>query len=234
MFPQTAIFPSASIFQFQHGIFFLSIQIFFFFPFLGRQQVEITDEIRVQGNHFRLEFVEEGFHLAFLSLFPVLVRVQFQGVEIGFAGAGDDDAGEAAVVRDAEDVFEGTPFYAFDVATVGAPVHVGGMHFFLIVDVFVEEAFPDGDLGAPADADEVAVADGEGGAGLAEEVIVDFFRHAEVPDGHGFVLAGGAHVAAFSVDGDGADGTAVGEHFHEGGCGVGGPEGYGAVLVAHV
>lgn len=138
-----------------------------------------------------------------------LIRVQFQRVEIWFPRAGNYDRAEAVGVRDAEDVFEGAEAEAFYALAGGTPGHVGALDLFLGGRGLGEEAAPDGGLGAPADGCETGVGDSDGGGGLTCEVAVDFFKSADVPDGHFEVLPGGDHVATFAVDGYGTDRTFV-------------------------
>jgi hypothetical protein len=75
--------------------------------------------------------------------------------------------------------------------------------------------FEDGDLRTPSNSGKVAVADGDGGAGLPEVACVNFFEHADVPDGHAAVLACGDHVPTRAVNCKTSYGSVVWEEFDE-------------------
>ena len=166
--PQTTILSPAPLRHLRHRILRLSIQILFLLPRFRRNQIQVPDEIRIQRDHLRLEFVEQGLDLGFLALLGRFVGIEFQGVEIGFAGPWHNDAGEAGRVRDPEDVFERAPAHALDALARAAPGHVGALDFGARGSSGLgEEVAPDGDLGAPAYGCETAVADGDGGAGVA-------------------------------------------------------------------
>lgn len=124
-----------------------------------------------------------------MTLLGVFVGVCFEGIKVGFASAGDDDACEALVVRYPEDIFVRAPAEIFDALAVATPRHVGGLDFLGVSGCGVEEAAPDTDLCAPADGCQAAVTDGNGGTGLVARVRMDFTVHADVPNLHLEVLA---------------------------------------------
>lgn len=236
--PQTAVLAPAPrlVLQAPQRVVVVGLAVEIFLPLALRRgrEVQPADVVLVQGDHVRLQLVEQGLDLRLLPLLRRLVRVHFERVEVRLARARHDDAAEAFVVRYAQHVLERAPPHAFDPFPFPAPRHVRRLDFFLVRGRAVEEAFPDGNLRAPSHGREVAVADLHARPRLPQEVIVDFAELADVPDAHLQVGAGGDHVVAGSIDGGGADGAAVGEEFDERGGGVGGPECDGAVLVAEV
>ncbi|KAF4121964.1 LOW QUALITY PROTEIN: peptidyl-tRNA hydrolase, PTH2 family [Geosmithia morbida] len=86
-------------------------------------QVEVADEVGVEGDHVGLELVEQALDLGLLALLGRLEGVGLEGVKVGLAGAGDDDGGEALVVPDAQDVLVGAPPDALHATALAAPRH---------------------------------------------------------------------------------------------------------------
>ena len=147
--------------------------------------------------------MEERAHFAFLTLLDALVRVGFQRVEVGFAGAWDEDGSEAIRVRDSEDVFVRTEAESLDSGPFTAPGHVRALGFGMVIggvgSVGIgagEEIPPDTSLGAPAHSYAIAVADGKGGARLADKVSIELLVGSDVPNFHLLILARRHHVSA--------------------------------------
>ena len=74
---------------------------------LARRRVR-AHELGVERDHVRLQLVEQALDLALAARLLVLERIRLRAVEVGLAGARDEDAGETRGMSDGEDVLVGT------------------------------------------------------------------------------------------------------------------------------
>jgi hypothetical protein len=126
-------------------------------------------------------------------------------------------------MRYTENILKRTVTHARNRLTLPAPRHIWGGNLWLgcFCGVLRNErlcekvGFEDGDLCTPSNSGKVAIADRDGGAGLPEVVCVNFFEHADVPDGHAAVLACGDHVPAGAVNRKTSYRSVVWEEFDE-------------------
>ena len=91
VFAESRVLTTCTVFNISLNVDRLSIQITGLSSLLVRAKIQVANEVRIKGNHFRLKLVQETLNFRLASLFNGLVRVDFHGIEVGLSSTWYDD-----------------------------------------------------------------------------------------------------------------------------------------------
>ena len=190
--------------------------------------IDVAHLGRVDGNQLRADLFEQCLDLGLAPLLFRLERVRLEGVEIGLATAGDDEAGNSSGVTDPEDVFVGGEPEVEDRSVRPVP-HVGvvlSLGASVLVDLDDAVAAPHARRQQPR------AAEREVGGPRRDAVVLQALELPHVPDFEAPVDAGRGKIGPRAVDRDRPDGLAVREQLGRRLLHVGRPHRHGALRVA--
>lgn len=185
-----------------------------FFLFL-----DLSEVVGIQGNHLRLQFLQQTLDLSLLALALTLVRIEMHRVDVWISRPGYHQTGDALRRSQRHRILKRTKLDIPNKAPLCQIVHVRDSLL-----VFCVNVSPDRNMGTASDGQQVPLAKGKRCCWLGDAVLMDrLVVVSQVPDLRHPVQAGRRHVLPRAVDGDCGDFPTVAEHLDERVCDGGRP-----------